>query len=457
MYQTNKHNLTGALPPFAKVAFISVLNALLLLLPLAAYAGLWSKHDESASVKNTGQTMINSQRMTGMHKKGCHLCDLRYENFSRQQLAGTDWTGSFLFGSSFAWSDLKGANFKSAILTTARMEWANFDHASFNKANLEEAAMFRSTFRGANLRRANMAYADLSTSVLEGANLLTANLHEARLTGVQAKEVNMRNADLREADLTDADLRHSDFQGASLWKAKLSGANLKNASFVTAHMRHVDISQTFIRQTNFRSAKLQGANFSGSSLHTVNFHGADLSSANFRGAHFKNVILINANLCGAILPNGTKAPCTKGTHHRSLDLTPNETMGPHNSAYREPQVAPYKEQPAGSLSNQRRSHLWVNTAPQPKANQTAGTHTTKGPSTHPLHSNSLPGLELLVGTSHDVLEHSVPLPDVDPHTLTPHNKLLGNTAPANPLHNHAQKPPPPSQPMSFPVIQEQEI
>jgi uncharacterized protein YjbI with pentapeptide repeats/ABC-type amino acid transport substrate-binding protein len=240
----------------------------------------------------------------------CRFCDMRYENMSLMSINDGDYTGSFIHGVNFSWSELKNSHFSSANLVLARMEWADFDGADFSKAQIEEVAMFRSTFRRADFRMANLSGSNLSRSELSEANLLTATLRNADLSDARISNASLRKADLTGADLSGARLRSSDFQDATLDHANLQGADLDSATMSGASMKDVNLSSTYISQVNFRKANLQRANFSNSVLEGVNFNGANLSQADLRGAVISDSVFSGTNLCKAWLPDGSLGFCS---------------------------------------------------------------------------------------------------------------------------------------------------
>lgn len=130
--------------------------------------------------------------------------------------------------------------------------------------------------RGCDLR-----YRDLTGLNLEGADLRSANLYGANLRGV-----NFQKADLRSANLGAINGQNADFRGANLHRANLRSANLQ-----AAQLDKIDLTR--------------------SNLMFVDFRGASLAGANLRDSQLVNIRSEGAELCGAILPNGTmvQQPC----------------------------------------------------------------------------------------------------------------------------------------------------
>lgn len=129
---------------------------------------------------------------------------------------------------------------------------------------------------------------NLSEADLFGEDLQGAKLEGAFLTGI-----NLEKADLRRADLRRADLSLSFFWGSNSeigLRANAGGANLRAANLQGANLK----------EANMTGADLEGADLSG-----ANLFGANLQGANLKGAKLQETDMRQANLCNAILPDGT--------------------------------------------------------------------------------------------------------------------------------------------------------
>lgn len=244
-------------------------------------------------------------------KKGnsCEMCDLRYADFSKANIAGIKLPGSFMYGANLSWSNLSSIDFESASLSSAIIEWSNVDNAVFNKSNLEDATFFRSSIREGQFQMIKGGRVKFSNAVLTQANFSASSLINSNFSGAEAESAIFRSADLSSADFSKADLRNASFKSSKLLNANLKGIRSKNADFSNSHMQYADLSYTNLVHVNFRNSNLEKANFGNSLINGVNFTDSDLQGANFLGATFSNVIFKDANLCGALMPDGKFGSC----------------------------------------------------------------------------------------------------------------------------------------------------
>ena len=131
------------------------------------------------------------------------------EHYSRQNLAGRNFSGK----------DLRHAVFR----------WCNLENANFDRANLE----------GADLIGANLSHATFREANLTSANLVGARLYD----GIFDR-----------ADLTEADLRHTDIKRASFIGVKEPNV-IRVAEDVTRIGRvvlHTDTWTVYIYKDKFR-------------------------------------------------------------------------------------------------------------------------------------------------------------------------------------------------------------
>ncbi len=87
-------------------------------------------------------------------------------------------------------------------------------------------------------------------------------------------------------------LQTKECQGCDLSRAKLSFANLRGAILRNANLFSADL----------KLADLREANLIGAILDQADLRGADLTGADLTGAYMEE-----ANLCGAIMPDGQKS------------------------------------------------------------------------------------------------------------------------------------------------------
>jgi len=82
----------------------------------------------------------------------------------------------------------------------------------------------------------------LATKTCENCNLSRTNLAGACLARAKLRSASLKGADLSVADLSDADLRDADLSGASLYRANLTGADLRGANVTGVLLLFADVS-----------------------------------------------------------------------------------------------------------------------------------------------------------------------------------------------------------------------
>ncbi len=83
-----------------------------------------------------------------------------------------------------------------------------------------------------------------------------ADFKEANLSGMDLYGVDLRGADFGQADLSGTNLSYADFQGADLSGANLCSANLKNADFRNAKLRNTNLKGVLLSQADLDGAYL---------------------------------------------------------------------------------------------------------------------------------------------------------------------------------------------------------
>lgn len=104
------------------------------------------------------------------------------QQFDKENLVNTDFSGRDLTDASFAKANLRNSNFSHAKVSGV-------------------------SFFAANLESANLEAADLSFATLDSARLTDANLKNAVLEGAFAMNAKFEGADIQGADFTDVLLR----------------------------------------------------------------------------------------------------------------------------------------------------------------------------------------------------------------------------------------------------------
>jgi uncharacterized protein YjbI with pentapeptide repeats len=176
----------------------------------------------------------------------------------------------------------------------------------FSKKNLTGAEFVGSFLNYANFSYSNLQQANFFGATMNNGNYIEADLSQADMRGAQMQFVNFTNAILNDANLSDGLLlRHQ--HGGGLGpvhtgdsKLRLSDAIFRNVTAQRAKFSSAIELSTNLSFANFKGAKLNGVNFAGSNLHGVTFENADLRGCNFSNADMSSVILLRANCDGAV-------------------------------------------------------------------------------------------------------------------------------------------------------------
>ncbi|MGB3309160.1 MAG: pentapeptide repeat-containing protein [Nodosilinea sp.] len=239
-------------------------------------------NEQHLSILKQGVEIWNQWRKENPHVIP-DLCGIKFRfarlsgiNFSRTNLAESDFSGAHLIG----------ANLTSAKLLKSTHIGADLSAAQFINTIAIGANLSRATFIQADLSRAMLSTANLSRADLRGANLTEANLFKAKLTSANLKWANFARGNLGRADFSWADISQAD----------LRRANLPSANFVRANL-----SEAHLTSANLSSANLRGADCSWADLSRVNFSHSNLSDVNFSLAQALETDFTMANLTGACL------------------------------------------------------------------------------------------------------------------------------------------------------------
>ncbi|NQE37401.1 2-iminobutanoate/2-iminopropanoate deaminase [Microcoleus sp. IPMA8] len=112
-------------------------------------------------------------------------------------------------------------------------------------------------------------------------------------------EADFTMANLSEAILTQAKLQKAKFQKANFRQVNLSGMNLTNANLEQAKLDSTELKYACLRGANLERANLRYSNLIGANLIEANLRRADFTRCNSYGWNIKN-----ADLTGAIMPDG---------------------------------------------------------------------------------------------------------------------------------------------------------
>ena len=183
------------------------------------------------------QVIDAHERYVGGLKRGrravLRFGEARGVNFSRRQLADSDFTGT---------------NFQGAAMVGACFDRASLHFADLRNVDALGASFIAADMRGVSLRNAILMGANLDDADLSGAVLAIrqgANTYELApkgasgegggvplsvdFTGCTMKQARLVNANLRRANFSGALLNGADLMGAELAGARLDGAVLSGA------------------------------------------------------------------------------------------------------------------------------------------------------------------------------------------------------------------------------------
>jgi uncharacterized protein YjbI with pentapeptide repeats len=158
-------------------------------------------------------------------------------NFIDVTLAGVNFGGATLSGSTFMKMDLRGASFAGAALEGCVFLECEATKIEFTGARLNDARFVN----GCKLDGAQMSGASLARANLRGTSLQAANLREAVLDGADLCECNLSQAKLGLAVAVEARFEVSDLRGAEFLSANLMGASLARATIYGADMRDANL------------------------------------------------------------------------------------------------------------------------------------------------------------------------------------------------------------------------
>lgn len=151
----------------------------------------------------------------------------------------------------------------------------------------------------------------LSLSCVAGVSQAYVDAHVQQY----ANTASCASCDLSGVELINWAKTSGQLQSVNLSRANLSLSNLANTNFSSAIMTDAKFVNTNFAGSNFTGANLtfadlMGANLVSTDLSNARFYGASLTKANLYGSNFtEKQGLTAANICHAIMPNGTRAAC----------------------------------------------------------------------------------------------------------------------------------------------------
>ncbi|MFN8530727.1 MAG: pentapeptide repeat-containing protein [Anaerolineae bacterium] len=137
---------------------------------------------------------------------------------------------------------------------------------------------------------------------------LTRTTIKRALSNIEV-DVNAPNS-MRGIDMEGETLAGRNFKQGRLFGANLRGVNGEGVIFEDARLAGVNFNEANLTHANFSRTRVDGctfshANLSEASLEAGVFVGCDFSQANLTGANLDKARLVNPNLTGATMPDGT--------------------------------------------------------------------------------------------------------------------------------------------------------
>ena len=257
--------------------------------------------------------------------------NLRYADFSEQDLSGSVFNDVWLRGANFRSSDLTKADFRRSELTDSDLSGTDLTSAVFGSVSGAELTGAVITGAGFGIPGPkSMALDRCSSEASEAVALVPEQLYSTRsyqekdLRGIRLHCSDLSSWDLHEQNLTAAFLRgnlsHANFSGANLTGASLLGnlaaANLTDATIVHARLQNLSPEQLYstrshrmmdLRGTTFESSsgELSGWDFRGQDLAGASFHSASLLGSDFTGANLKNTNFDDSDFDSAVVSSFT--------------------------------------------------------------------------------------------------------------------------------------------------------
>lgn len=204
----------------------------------------------------------------------CTDLELARIDFHEADLAGADFSNSFL-----GYANLRGAGctkaiFRNAILTSALGDEADFTGAVLESAYLGDGSWQRTTFRevaaiGVDFRNAKMLHADLTEFFTHGGSFFQANASYANFSRAYIAWCDAYDGEFVNSNFADADFEGSDFHKSNLSGAVMTRMNLKGAIFRSSNLRGADLTHSDLSAASLVGTDIRGANLSRCRIHGV--------------------------------------------------------------------------------------------------------------------------------------------------------------------------------------------
>jgi len=166
--------------------------------------------------------------------------------------------------------------------------------------------------------------ANLSASYVYGTTMDRLDLTFAFLYAIKGEYFTIKNSKVRLINITYSDLPYFTFTNNEGNLVNFTGSGLNYGNFQGAQLDDVIFTQTSLVETDLSNTNFKRALFNGALIYDSNFTNAELTYADFTNASLKNVNftranllgakiskeqLAQANVCEAVMPDGTRGNC----------------------------------------------------------------------------------------------------------------------------------------------------
>ncbi|MEV6258938.1 pentapeptide repeat-containing protein [Nocardia sp. NPDC051929] len=307
-------------------------------------------NDPSREAGGRFDRRVISPGLADLLTSGGHGLDLRWVNFSGDDVTGikltscdltnADFSGATLIKATLSGSILRGvrlddkteftdAQLDGVDLTGTTVENVNFSRVNLRSAVLNQATFHHTIFVGADLSDASalgggegvsFGGCDLSYSKMENAKLKGARFAAGNgLPAAVLANCFMPNADLTSANLVSVDLPRAQWYGAA---ARADGADLTDANLSQANLATMDLSQVKMNGAVLSSANLVNTDLRGASLgQSSDNRFVSMASASLQGADLTGARLPGADLSGAAVALSISGPAKTFVGVPLFDIT----------------------------------------------------------------------------------------------------------------------------------------
>jgi uncharacterized protein YjbI with pentapeptide repeats len=239
-------------------------------------------HAANLSGANLSYTDMDTARMEGANATNASFshAHLAYSTMA-SNFTNADFTGAWLYRTSFATANLWGANLSETVISFADFLGADLSGANFRDAALLPGDVDNAYARpnvddvlleeaGRTCKVENWSVADAPFCVenpwCDFAPFPGMQWQGCAFDGPEPGRTDFRGAALANADLRGADLRGSVFTGADLQGAKLSDTDLSHAVLTGTNLASTDLDTSRLQKAVLTGANLNGAGLQQASL-----------------------------------------------------------------------------------------------------------------------------------------------------------------------------------------------